>query len=184
MARGKVKGVLFVDYVRMMRARKDVDWSAHLSPEVLALLDQRIEAEAWYPMEAFEQFGLAILAQMPGERLERVRLWGRATTDALIEATPMLVVPGDPRESLMRFFIQQGSYFDFEVFRMGAINDTSARVTIAYGMGPEAEEAAATQAEGFFARLLELAGAQTVWAGFVQASWHTDAPTVLSLEWT
>jgi len=181
---GKVKGILFVDYVRMARARKDVDWVSKLSEEDLRYLEEQIEPAAWYPMASFERFGLAILSSIMGDRLEMVRLWGRVTADALVEVTEGLVVPGDPRESLMRLFVQQSSFFDFETFRMGAVNDGGATIQIAYGMGPVAEEAASTQAEGFFVRLLELAGAHEVESSFAQASWRGDPRTTLALGWT
>jgi hypothetical protein len=50
-------------------------------------------------------------------------------------------------------------------------------------MGSRAEQAAAHQSLGFFARLLELAGGGTVRAGLEQRSWEGDARTVISLEW-
>jgi hypothetical protein len=50
----RVKGSLFVDCVRMLRSRADVDWSKHLQPVDLGYLVQRIDREAWYPMATFE----------------------------------------------------------------------------------------------------------------------------------
>ena len=62
----RVRGSFFVEYVRMLRRRKDVDWSEVLTPEDLPCLEQRIEADAWYPMESFERLGLAILSKLDG----------------------------------------------------------------------------------------------------------------------
>ena len=60
----QVKGTLFVDYVRMLRAKKGVDWSRWLAPHDLEMLRTQIEPEAWYPMSTFERMGLAILAEV------------------------------------------------------------------------------------------------------------------------
>jgi hypothetical protein len=56
-----VKGVLFADYVRMLRAHRDRPWTQYLQPEDLPYLDQRIDPGQWYPMETFERLGIAIM---------------------------------------------------------------------------------------------------------------------------
>ena len=61
-AERRVKGTLFVDYVRMLRSRREMDWSKHLTAVDLGYLVQRIDPDGWYPMETFERMGLAILA--------------------------------------------------------------------------------------------------------------------------
>src|SRR5688572_2266538 len=148
----KVKGTLFVDYVRMVRARKDVDWSRHFPPEDLPYLRDRIVPDAWYPMETFERLGLAILAVFADGELELVRQFGRASVDWLIGAHPELIAPGDPRESLMRFHVLRRSFFDFPALDVMSLTDGAARIRIGYQMGDVAEEAAALQTMGFFER--------------------------------
>ncbi|MDF1561499.1 MAG: hypothetical protein P1V51_00565 [Deltaproteobacteria bacterium] len=183
MGKRKVKGILFVDYVRMLRARKDIDWSERLAPEDHEYLGLTIDPDEWYRLDVMEQLGLALLETIPGDALEQVRLWGRVTADSLVEKTPALLVRGDPRESLMRLLVHQASYFDFTVFRTTKLVDTEIRLAIGYGMEPKAEEAAATQAMGFFTRLLELAGAGRVEARFFAESWRGDTTTLLVLDW-
>ncbi len=72
-----------VDYVRMLRARTDVDWSKLLRPIDLGYLVQRIDSAAWYPMETFERMGIAILAAIAQGQLDPVRMFGRASVDWL-----------------------------------------------------------------------------------------------------
>ena len=52
---------------------------------------------------------------------------------------------------------------------------------IRYHMGPEAEEAAATQTQGFFERLLEVAGAAAVRARFRSRAWVDEPRTLLAI---
>lgn len=59
-----VKGSLFVDYARMIRSRKAVDWRLHLTPDDMELVSRHVDLEKWYPMEVFERLGLAILAEV------------------------------------------------------------------------------------------------------------------------
>ena len=78
-----MRGSLFVDYVRMLRSRKDVNWSNSLAPEDVAFLSERIAADQWYPMESFERMGLAILAEIAGGDITAVKEWGRSSIDGL-----------------------------------------------------------------------------------------------------
>jgi len=178
-----VKGSLFVDYVRMIRASKHLEWSAHLTPGDLNLLAERIVPYAWYPMEAFERFGNAILRELVGGDLSLVSLWGRLSVDELAAQYDGLLVPGDPRESMMRFQVLRGSFFNFPAVEISMLIDHKAHVAINYEMGEIAEEAASLQTQGFFERMLEASGAQEVRATFLSRRWSGDPGTVLQLTW-
>ncbi|HEY0788297.1 MAG TPA: hypothetical protein VGE86_06610, partial [Thermoanaerobaculia bacterium] len=76
-----MKGVLFADYVRMLRAAKGVTWENHLPAQDLRYLAQRIDINAWYPMETYERMGLAILEGIARGNFQMARAWGRQTID-------------------------------------------------------------------------------------------------------
>jgi hypothetical protein len=178
-----VKGLLFSDYVRMIRSHKGVDWSQHLTREDLFYLRMKIEPEEWYPMETFERFGNAILREVAGNDLEAVRMWGRMSVDQLRFASPNLVAEGDPVETMMRFRVQRATYFDFEALEIPTLVEDHAHVVIHYYMGAIAEEAASHQTMGFFERLLELAGGTSISAVLREKSWRRDERTLLELAW-
>lgn len=178
-----VRGVLFLDYVRMVRRHKGVDWSEHLAPEDLPYLATTIDPGAWYPMATFERLGNAILQFISRGDLFPVRLWGRYSADQLRAAQPSLVAPGDPIETLNRFRVLRSTYFDFDALEVLMLHDGAAEIAIAYFMGMPAEEAASFQTLGFFERQLELAGAKEVDARFRLRSWTGDERTVLVLRW-
>jgi len=179
----QVKGTLFVDYVRMLRAKKDADWTRYLAPQDLAFLDQRISPEEWYPMSAFERMGVAILAEVAMNDLGLVKQWGRMQIDWLCAVHPNLIAPNDPPDSLMRFKVLRESFFDYPALGIREITLGHAVVTIAYGMGARAEEAAAWQTLGFFERLLEVSGGEHVKCEFSSRSWEGATETVLSMSW-
>lgn len=179
----QVKGSLFVDYVRMLRMRKDVDWSRRLDPEDLPFLAQRVEPDRWYPMETFERMGLAILNVIANGDLELVRGFGKASLDWLSMQHPQLLAEHDPRESLMRFHVMRQSFFSYPALQVTRLTEGEATLAISYRMGDVAEEAAALQTLGFFERLLELAGATTVLAKLSRKRWEGDPGTVLELRW-
>lgn len=179
----RVKGLLFADYVRMIRGRKDVAWEARLAPDDVAFLRGRIEPTEWYPMTSFERLGNAILDVVAGGNLDAVRLWGRAQVDPLRAANPMLVDPNDPIETLARFKVLRAGYFDFDALELLMIHEGAAEIAIRYHMGMPAEEAASVQTMGFFERLLELSGATGIDARFTRRSWEGASQTVLALRW-
>jgi hypothetical protein len=179
----RVKGTLFVDYVRMLRGSKGTDWSRHLHPEDLSFLVHRVEPETWYPMESFERMGLAILAEIAHGDLETVRSFGRVSIDWLCQQHPTLLAADDPRDTIMRFHVLRRGFFDYGALEISSVSDGEAALHVAYGMGPRAEEAASWQTLGFLERLLEVSGAKDVSAWFSARSWGGDKTTVIQLRW-
>ena len=179
-----VKGVLFLDYVRMLKAHKAVEWSSFLAPEDLGYLEQQIDITAWYPMATFERMGNAILRFVAGDQLSSVQLWGRFSAAQMRATNPKLLEAGDPVETLHRFKVMRQTFFDFGALDILMLHEGEAQIEIRYHMGMPAEEAAAVQTMGFFEGLLDLAGAKAVEARFREKSWANDARTVLVLRWS
>lgn len=179
-----VRGILFVDYVRMMRGQKHVDWSTYLQPEDYVLLSQRIDPQGWYPMETFERMGIGIVRELARGQLAAVRLWGSIQFDVVHAVQPTILAPGDPRESMMRFNTLRRALFDYDALEVTEVLDDAATVAVQYGMSPEAEEAACHQTLGFFERLVEAAGGRDVKARFSAMSWHDGPRTTIDLHWT
>lgn len=179
----RVKGVLFADYVRMIRAAKNLPWLMRLAPQDLEWLSKRIESSQWYPMDAYERMGQAIFELVAGEDLQTVREWGRRTIDALFQSEPILFAYRDPRETLMRFQVLRQALFDFPAAEVISIRDGRAVLEFHYGMAPKAEEAAVWQSLGFLERLLELAGATGIEARLESGTWKGDPSTRIVLSW-
>jgi hypothetical protein len=180
----QVRGVLFVDYVRMLRSQKAVDWSHHLPSDDLGYLHTHIDPAAWYPMAAFERMGNAILTTVTRGELFPVQLWGRYSAAQLRAAHPMLLEPNNPPETLARFRVLRQTFFDFDALDVPLLHDDEAHIIVRYYMDRPAEEAAAYQTMGFFEGLLELAGARNVSSRFHDKSWDGDDRTLLAIRWT
>jgi hypothetical protein len=179
----QVRGVLFLDYVRMLRAQKRADWTEHLAAEDLCYLQLQIDPAAWYPMATFERMGNAILTTITRGELFPVRLWGRYSAAQLRAANPMLLAPGDPPETLARFRVLRETFFDFNALEVPMLHDHEAHIVVHYYMGMPAEEAASYQTMGFFEALIELAGARDVHAEFQDRSWAGGERTLLAIRW-
>lgn len=179
-----VRGVLFVDYVRMLRAQKQVDWSQYLPPEDVSYLSVRIDPDAWYPMATFERMGNEILRTTAQGKLQLVQLWGRFSAGQLRAAHPNLLAPLDPVETLNRFRVLRETFFDFSALEVRMLHEYETQVAIRYHMGTPAEEAASHQTMGFFEGLLELAGAREIQAAFKSKSWQDGGDTVIDIKWS
>ena len=179
-----VRGVLFVDYVRMLRSQKAIDWSERLAAEDLPYLAMPIEADSWYPMATFERMGNEILRTVARGELFPVQLWGRYQSAAMRAANPALLAAGDPIETLHRFRKLRETFFDWLAVDVRQCAPGSAQIVIAYHMGMIAEEAAAYQTMGFFEGLLELAGAKSIEAKFRSRSWIGEPETLLAIQWS
>jgi len=178
-----VRGVLFLDYVRMLRAHKGAEWSAFLAPEDQQYLQMKIDTTAWYPMATFERMGNAILRFVAGDKLQPVQLWGRFSAAQLRATHPMLLSPNDPVETLTRFRVMRETFFDFNALEVLMLHEGEAKILVHYYMGMPAEEAASYQTMGFFEGLLELAGAKNIRAKFTEKSWNGSTRTLLDLRW-
>lgn len=179
-----MRGILFLDYVRMLKAHKGVEWDTVLAPEDVPYLKQQIDITAWYPMATFERMGNAILRFVAGDKLLPVQLWGRFSAAQLRAAHPMLLAQNDPVESLTRFRVMRETFFDFPALEVLMLHEGEAHIDIHYYMGMPAEEAASYQTMGFFEGLLELAGAKDIRAVFREKSWNGSKRTLLDIKWT
>lgn len=179
----RVRGILFVDYVRMIRGHKAIDWSKYLQDEDSALLVREIDPEGWYPMETFERFGLGIVREVAGGQLPAVQMWGRFQVEFVRAGNPMLIAEDDPRGTFMRFRSLQRSFFDYDAVEVDEVLDNEAIVSVCYGMKMEAERAACHQTLGFCARMVELAGGEDVVAEITAQGWEGAPRTIIAVRW-
>lgn len=178
-----VRGILFRDYVRMLRAQKDVEWDQHLPAEDVALLASCIDPDGWYPMASFERMGNEVLRTTAVGQLSLVQLWGRFSAGQLRAANPMLLAALDPVETVNRFRVLRETFFDFAALDVRLLHEDEAQLAVRYHMAMPAEEAAAVQTLGFFEGLLELAGAREIRGTFRSKAWADAPETVIDLTW-
>lgn len=179
-----VRGSFFSDYVRMIRRRKDLDWSTILSASDFEYIRKQVDPDGWYPMAVFERLGDAILAHNETATLNAVRMWGHFSASSVAQTQPDLIARRDPMESLMRLKVLRASMFDFPAFDIPTLSHGHARVVVSYLMGPSAEEAACFQTMGFCEGVLSLAGATQIEAHFIERAWQGDRRTLIELIWS
>ena len=178
-----VRGTLFVDYVRMIRSRKDIDWSRYLEPQDFVYLREKVDDDAWYPTTTFERMGVGIMVAVADCSVEMVRSWGRFQVDGMLRTDPNILAEGNPRDTLMRVVVQRQGFFDFEVLTVREILDDQALFELSYQMRDVAELAACSQTLGAFEELVRRAGGQDVSVEFVERRWEGHPRTSFEVRW-
>lgn len=153
-----VRGVLFIDYVKMLRSI-GAHQSERLKPEDVAFFGDHLDPLAWYPMESFERFGLLLLDQLVGSETDSIRLWGRSMISRMLRRFPQLKAGKGPRGAIEMMRQLMSELFQYECVVVESVSDTGAKVRVSYGMNPRAEDAAVWQTMGFFEELLTTNGA-------------------------
>ncbi len=178
-----IKGTLFLDYVRMIKKRKNVDWSKYLTPEDFEIINQMILPSQWYPLESFQRMGVAVFHEIAQGDMETVREWGRRSMDELLKTYKNLGVKGDPHDTLEKFKILRSRFFDFEGLEFVSRTEKSVSIRLDLAFEGVAEEAYAFQMTGSIERLLELSNAKNISRRFVKRAWEGDNETILEFSW-
>jgi hypothetical protein len=62
----KVKGSILVDFVRMIRNFKNLDWNRYLKPEDWEVINSLILSTKWYPLGTYSKCSYAV--RIAGQR--------------------------------------------------------------------------------------------------------------------
>ncbi len=178
-----VKGVLFQDYVRMIRKYKDVDWGAHLKPVDFEILDQIVLSSRWYPRESYIRLGLAVFKELGKEDLEAARAWGRNSVDQILKTYKDLIEENDPEKTLEKLMALRRRLIDFDMVEVQKLEEGRFRISLDIAFIGEGQEPYAHQLAGIFERVLEMAGAEEVVSEIAAKSWEADPLTVIELSW-
>jgi len=179
----QVKGTLFIDYVRMIRKLKDVDWTRYLTPEDMKIIGEMILPSQWHPLETYQNMGVAVFHEIAKGEVDVVSSWGRASMDELVKVYKTMANQGQPIDSMKKFQALRSRFFNFEILQITDHKDNHVSITVDIAFERIAETAYAYQMLGSFERLLELSGANTIKHEFANKAWEGDPNTVIELSW-
>ena len=111
----RVKGTMMLDYVRIIRANRDQDWSKYLTPEDWQLIDSQILSSNWYPYESFRRVSFAVFKVIAGGNLQTAQAFGRFTIKNQLRVYKNMLVPGDPVASVDRLARLRRTFFEGEM---------------------------------------------------------------------
>ncbi len=96
----EVKGTIIMDYVRLIRSNKGLNWDKWLEPEDWEVINSEVLASKWYPYALFRRLGWASYQEVAGGDPERVKSFGRFNMQNMLQLYHNLRVPGDPVASV------------------------------------------------------------------------------------
>ena len=99
----QIKGSLIMDYVKLIRANKDKDWSKWLTPEDMDIVEDRVLPSNWYPFDSWQRMGAAVFNEVAGRNLDLIKSFGPMVMENLLKTYKSVLVPDDPLESIKRF---------------------------------------------------------------------------------
>jgi len=182
----KLKGSALIDYLKIIRANPDLDWSEYLLAEDFEQLDQMVLPSSWYPAGLFERMGIAIFHLVSNESMEVVRNFGRIMADKMSDENPGLVVAGGPGATLNRYLAIQERSYSFEVFTKSG--QAPGRMAVHIDTGKDADPRAVPllvcASKSTMERLLELSGAEGIAIRQVESSLTGADRNSLEIKWT
>lgn len=180
----KVKGTMLVDYVKIIRSRKDIPWEKYLTREDMDIVRQRIFPMGWYPFDFFRRAGLAILHEVANDDMEVVRQFGKITMKNLTEKTlTMLKDCNNVFDSFKRLNTIGDRFFNFATPRYEKEGEKSLRVTLMNVPDVEGVEAFCYQIIGNYEYMIEFYGGKNVKLDWDKKTWEGDKNTSFILSW-
>jgi len=179
-----VKGTMLVDYVRMVRSRKDISWEKHLTKEDLEMIKGRILPMGWYPFDAFQRIALAVLHEIAKDDLNIVRQFGRLMMKNMIENTyPLIAKSNDAFEAFLALQNIRSRFFSFATPTYEKIGPKSLRVTFENTPNTEGLEAFCYQHAGGYDYIIELYGGKNIKLAWEKKGWEGADCVAFVLAW-
>jgi hypothetical protein len=92
MAQRQVKGTMILDYVKMIKKYKVLDWNKYLRPEDWELVESTILPSQWYPFDFYRRSSQAAFQLIGGGSLEKAHADGRRMAHRMFETVYMSVI--------------------------------------------------------------------------------------------
>jgi hypothetical protein len=191
MSQDKVKGVLLMDFARIIHANKDLPWDKYLTREDMGLIQGRIMPSTWYPFEAFERIGYAVFKLVGKGDLKNARAFGAFTIQETYHKVyeNVLFQEKDPTALLKKFVILRKQFIrfqdtDFDPLKMELLEDNKVKMIIKASEPSEYIEPYANRLAGSFEKLLEMAGAKDIQVKILKVQSKTEPASEIELTWS
>ena len=180
----RVKGTMMVDQVRMIRGNKERNWNEFLQPSDWEVINSRILATEWYPLEVYKRCGWATFQVLAGGSTELTRLRGRLRGKEMFEGPyKSLVLNQDPMQALGRFVGMYGQLFNFSTLTFARAGDRHATIHHDYGPRDPANLPYCHQLMGHLDVLIELSSGRNGKIDLPARQWEGAPMTEFDITW-
>lgn len=184
MADKQVKGTMLLDFVRIIRSNKGMDWNKHLKPEDWEVINSLVLPTKWYPFEFYLRCAMASFILLAKGKLETARLNGRFMAKSLFESTYKSIVNSkNPMKGLNQFVLTYGSFFNFSSLKFEEVEEKHAKIHHDYDTGKDVIMPYCHQLMGMFDTLVQMTGGKNHNITFSAKQWEGAPSTIFDITW-
>jgi hypothetical protein len=179
-----VKGTMLINFARMIRSNKNLNWNRYLKPEDWEIVNTLVLPSKWYPFETYLRCAMASFQLLGNGKLETARLSGQLMGKNLFETTyRSIITTKDPLQGLKKFVLTYVSFFNFSSLKFDKIEEKHVQIHNNYDTGKEAIVPYCHQLMGVFDSLIEITGGQNhkIWLSAKQ--WEGAPTTTFDITW-
>ena len=191
MSRNKIKGAIIVNYVRMIRASKDLPWGEYLTKEDMELVHGNIMPSTWYPLEVFEHVGYAVFMLMGKGDLNVARAFGALSVQETFSRVyqKVLFQEKDMVSVLKKFVVLRKQFIrfedpDFDSMSMELIEDNKVKMILKAPEFNKYIKPYTHQVAGAFEKLLEMSDAKDIRVNIVSIQSETEPGSEIEITWS
>jgi hypothetical protein len=178
----RVKGSLFVEFVKTIRANKTGIFDRYLTQEDREIISQRILSNIWYPYETFKHCLTAVCEVIAKNDLEVVKEWGRLYGQAIMTTLYVSILKqGNPLSYINHIGLLVRNFFDFGRVEIVIESETRAVYKI-FDFDPEYAPVHYLL-NGWIERTTEICGAKKLKCETISKSWAGDDCTSIRFSW-
>jgi hypothetical protein len=179
----KVKGSLFIFWVKAIKANKTGVYDKYLSNKDREIISERILPNIWYPFETYQNCVTAVFEVVANKNLEVVTEWGRMSSRELMTGLYGGTLDGlTPVDYLKKIGILHRTFFNFSKIESVIESKNQALFKLI-----EFEPLFSLQqymVKGWIEGILSLCGAKDVRSEIITKSWEGAPFTSIRFTWT
>jgi hypothetical protein len=180
----KVKGTIIVDFVKMIKKNRDLDWNKYLKAEDWGVVNSFVLASKWYSFAVFERCARAVFALLGNGNMEAAHAEGRRAGHKMFETVYSTVVQQkDPMTGLNLFVSSYGALFNFNPVRMERVTPRHARILYDYDAGDRFSVAFCHLLKGIFEALIEKTDGKNGTVAIASKQWENAPLTSFDITW-
>jgi uncharacterized protein (TIGR02265 family) len=180
----KAKGTVLLDFIRMIKANKHLDWSNYLKPEDWEIFDSIILPAKWYPFDLYYRCSFAVFNVLGKGDMAVARAFGQSLATKLFETTyTSMVQRQDPMLGLQHFAQTYGSLFNFSLVRMEKVGPRHARMFHDFEATDKGNDAYGQQLKGMFEVLVQKTGGKNGKVEIGAKQWEGASATSFEVTW-
>jgi len=181
----KVKGTMLLDFVKMIRANKNLDWDKYLKAEDWEVINSLVLPAKWYPVDVYKRCSYAAFVLLAGSNHEAARANGQSMGRRLFENTyKSIVQSGDPGRALKQYVLVHSSFFNVGMLKFEMVGSGKAKIHLNYNNFHDNSNAAfCSQMHGLLESLVQAAGGKNQHVAISAKQWEGAPATVFEITW-